>query len=38
MEMMGYFSAHLTQKSTISLEESSRLSDFLNTYLPLALS
>ncbi len=38
IEMMGYLSAQFTQKSTISFEESSRLSDFLKTYFFFSVS
>src|SRR5205814_9050033 len=38
MDTIGYFSAHFVQYAAISLLEWEDLSDFLNTYLPLALS
>src|SRR5690242_9805109 len=38
MDTIGYFSAHFVQYDAISLLVWDDLSDFLNTYLPLALS
>src|ERR1700741_441093 len=37
-ETMGYFSTHLVQYADISSDECVDRSDFLKTYLPLALS
>src|SRR6266567_8975939 len=38
IDTIGYFSAHFVQYAAISLLECADLSDFLNTYFPLALS
>src|SRR6516225_1335289 len=38
IEIIGYFSTQLVQYAAISLLECADLSDFLKTYLPLALS